>query len=750
MSPCPSQEELLALLAGHLAEAPRAAVEAHVEECTTCQGRLEKLTQPTEEDPWPLPPPPSGAGWPLPSDSCLDPLLALPPTEGSSEAMPAAQDRKPPQVAGYEIVAEIGRGGMGVVYKARHQQLKRPVALKMILTGSHAAAPLLARFRREAEAVARLQHPHIVQIYEIGEQDGLPYLCLELVEGRSLAQQLAGGPLPPRSAAQLLETVARAVHYAHQSGIIHRDLKPANILLAFSREPSARADGALAGGSRLNECVPKITDFGLAKQLTDQTGPTSTGAILGTPRYMAPEQAAGRNQEVGPPTDVYALGAILYETLTGRPPFGAATPLETALQVVSQEPVPPTVFQPQVPRDLETICLKCLHKEPRKRYAAAADLAEDLHHFLEGRPIQARRSSWVERAWRWGRRNPALAIVGGLAVCGLLAITILALIFWVRESAHAGDLATALDRAQSEQRLAEERRWIADRQTALMAMDRGLNECEQGEIGQGLVWLAHSLRLAQQLDDPPLERFIRLSLAAWSRQNPHLQACVSHPHWVFGIRLSRDGCRAASLHALSRTVACWNTATGEPLFPPLVHPGLVCDAAFCPDGRFLLTAAEPDSVHVWNLATGDRVGELPPLPERVYGVAFSPDGKSFLSRSLTAVRLWETATRQGYPVFYSSGPDSRGRVQPGRQNSLYRRRQAGIALGGRHRQGGRSRRGASGRATQLPTESRWPDLGDAEQRPDRPTLGNRLGQAARPAAAVSEHRRLLGPGLPRR
>jgi serine/threonine protein kinase len=283
-----------------------------------------------------------------------------------------------PQVRGYEILGELGSGGMGAVYRARQVSLNRPVALKVIRAGAQARPEDLMRFRAEAEAVARLRHPNIVQIYEIGEHEGRPYLALELVDGGSLAQRLGGTPLPPRQAADLLTQLAEAVHAAHQARVVHRDLKPANVLLS--------------GGG-----VPKMTDFGLAKLLDADTGQTRSGAILGTPSYMAPEQATGRNKDVGPATDIYALGAILYETLTGRPPFTGATVLDTLEQVRSQEPVPPRYLQPKVPRDLETICLKCLRKDPGRRYGSARELAEDLRRFERGEPIHARSYSLLQR-----------------------------------------------------------------------------------------------------------------------------------------------------------------------------------------------------------------------------------------------------------------------------------------------------------------------------------------------------------------
>jgi serine/threonine protein kinase len=303
----------------------------------------------------------------------------------SGPSGPEASRLQPPgaNVAGYEILEELGRGGMGVVYKARQVRLNRVVALKMILAGAHAGQEERARFFTEAEAVARLQHPNIVQIHEIGEQGDCPFFSLEFVDGGSLAAKMAGTAQPPRDAARLVETLARTMHYAHQKGIIHRDLKPANILLT--------AEG-----------LPKITDFGLAKQLDrrDQRQ-TGSGQVLGTPAYMAPEQAGGKPRAVGPVTDVYALGAILYELLTGQPPFRGETPIDTIMKVVGREPDPPSRLQQGIPRDLEVICLKCLRKEPDKRYESAEALADDLRRFLNGQPILARPYTLWERFLRF-------------------------------------------------------------------------------------------------------------------------------------------------------------------------------------------------------------------------------------------------------------------------------------------------------------------------------------------------------------
>jgi serine/threonine-protein kinase len=344
-------------------------------------------------------------------DEAFEALLPGPETRPDDDAtVPVCRPADLPQVPGYRVEAVLGHGGMGVVYRAWHLRLDRPVALKMLLTGVHARPQELERFLREAQAVAGLRHPNIVQVYDVGDVDGRPYFTMELVEGGSLADRLQKVPQPARQVAALVATLAEAVHAAHQSGIVHRDLKPANILLT--------ADG-----------TPKVTDFGLARRLEGNGGLTLSGAALGTPSYMAPEQARGNKSAIGPATDVYALGTILYEGLTGRPPFHGETPTATMQQVVADEPVPPSRLNPQVPRDLATICLKCLHKEPGKRYPSAAALAEDLRRFLRGEPIVARRAGQLERLARWARRSPAAAAL--LAVTLLVATTVLGAGSWL-------------------------------------------------------------------------------------------------------------------------------------------------------------------------------------------------------------------------------------------------------------------------------------------------------------------------------
>src|SRR2546430_3330066 len=306
-----------------------------------------------------------------------------------------------PVIPGYQIDAVLGRGGMGVVYKAKHLKLNRAVAIKMLLCGELAASDELTCLLREAQAVAGLAHANIVQVHDVGDLDGLPYFTMEFIEGGSLAQKLNGVPQPAREAASMMVLLAKAVQAAHQGGLVHRDLKPSNILLT--------SDG-----------TPKITDFGLARQLGGGTAVGMRAAKVGTPSYMAPEQALGKVGAFCPSVDVYALGAILYEMLTGRPPFKGETASETQRQLVSEEPVPPQRLNRKVPCDLQTICLKCLRKDPARRYPSTAALAEDLTRFLEGRPIQARPPSWTGHVWRWVLREPASAALVFTAIAMVL------------------------------------------------------------------------------------------------------------------------------------------------------------------------------------------------------------------------------------------------------------------------------------------------------------------------------------------
>jgi tetratricopeptide (TPR) repeat protein len=363
-------------------------------------------------------------------------------------------------VPGYEVVGILGRGGMGVVYKARQVELDRVVALKMVLAGAQVYPENLQRFGREAKILGRLHHPNIVQVFEVGEAAGHPYFTMEFVGGGSLAGQFGGSPIPPARAAALVETVAQAMHAAHQQGIVHRDLKPANVLLM--------PDG-----------TPKVTDFGLAKRL-DATGQTATGAVLGTPSYMAPEQAGGKAKEAGPAADIYSLGAILYELLAGRPPFKAATAMDTLLQVVSDDPLALRRLQPKVPRDLETICSRCLEKDPQRRYASAADLAEDLRRFQAGEPVAARPVTVPARLWRWARRKPAQACLAAVVLLAGIGLVVGASLFaW---QAERGRQRAEEFRRQETKRLGQ----IEKANDMLRSLFRGLDPEAEAKEGKPL------------------------------------------------------------------------------------------------------------------------------------------------------------------------------------------------------------------------------------------------------------------------
>jgi serine/threonine protein kinase len=363
----------------------------------------------------------------------------------------------------FEILQELGRGGMGIVHLARQRSLNRLVALKVLIVETLGQTEALQRFRREAESVAKLQHANIVQVFEIGSIQNCSYLALEYLNGGSLLDYLRGVPCSPEEAASLLETIAHAVHFAHQRGIIHRDLKPANILLSG---PEAH-NGNISARPALSVFAPKVADFGLAKELGLDSDQSRTGLVLGTPSYMAPEQARSEFATIGPVTDVYALGAILYELLTGRPPFRGSNTLETVQQALEVEPVPPSRLRPGTPRDLETICLKCLQKEPSRRYHSAQAVAEDLHRYLTGLPILARKVSFPERWWRWARRNPVRAVLTAALALSVAVGSASVLWQWRRAESEKTKTAKERDEANRLQALAQQ-----EKATAQIERDR--------------------------------------------------------------------------------------------------------------------------------------------------------------------------------------------------------------------------------------------------------------------------------------
>jgi WD40 repeat protein len=597
-----------------------------------------------------------------------------------------------PQLAGYELLGEVARGGMGVVYKARHLALNRLVAVKMVLAGRWATEEQRLRFRLEAELAARVQHANIVQVHEVGDYQGQPYLVLEWVAGGTLAQYLRGKPQPPREAARLLETLASAVHAAHGHGVLHRDLKPANVLLSSSREPSASAAPALpalAGGSRLNELVPKITDFGLARPVHGGPGLTATGEAIGTPEYMSPEQAAGRREEVDVATDVHALGAILYELLTGRPPFKGAGIFETMQQVIECQPEPPRRTQPGVPRDLQTICLRCLQKVPGQRYRSAAELADDCAAFLHGEPIRARRVGEWERLWLWARRRPAVAGLL-LAVAGLLVLeATVSTYFGLEARARAGDAERRRGEAEAERARANGnlyrslvsetqalrggrvegyrvRAWqLLDQARALDTPDRDPDElrrqavlCLGDLVGPEPAVLTGFAAPVRCLAVPPQSEFLALGLEDGSIElrkpgtGELLTRLGAHPAAVVALTLSGDSQQLVSADAKGAVQVWQRQPSGEWTAGRRLTVPPPADAVQLPDGKSLLAVTpNGDAVQRWDLSTGAAQGDYLVGAHGLRRVAVSPD-QSLLIASYAfmpvpgGIAVWEMDTHR--------------------------------------------------------------------------------------------------------
>ncbi|MEQ8788013.1 MAG: protein kinase [Pirellulaceae bacterium] len=544
----------------------------------------------------------------------------------------------------FEILEEIARGGMGVVFKARQQRLKRIVALKMILSGRLADDADVARFQREAQAAANLKHPGIVAVHEVGQHDGHHYFTMDFVEGRSLAEELREESLSPRRAAEVVQKAAEAIDYAHDQGTLHRDLKPANVLLDESGEP-------------------RITDFGLAKVMHsgEQTRSelTATGQILGTPSYMSPEQASGQHDFVGPGSDVYSLGAILYACLTGRAPFVAESPVDTLMQVIRNEPVSPRTLNPQTPVDLETICLKCLAKEPAKRYATAKALADDLQRFLEGRPVVARPVGPMAKSWRWCRRNPVVAallcLIAFTMICGTAVSSFFAIEESYRAAAEALAKQDALDARQAEARQRAEAVRLAgvanNKQMQAEAAERRADERRQeAEESRELaerraqdlrrqLYVANMSQAQLAWEDDNITRMLDLLEAHRPAvEEQDLRGFEWHYLWrlahsarlsidtgnhAFDMACSPDGKLVATVN--NRQVELWDTATGERVAAFEADAGAWGNIAFSPDGGRL--AYGRDTIKIWEVAKGRLVHELEGPESHITTLAFHPDGK---------------------------------------------------------------------------------------------------------------------------
>jgi len=609
-------------------------------------------------------------------------------------SFPAGSDSAPTSFAipGYEIEGLLGRGGMGVVYKARHLALNRTVALKLVLAGAHAGPHERERFRIEAQAAARLPHPNIVQIHEVGEVEGRPYCALEFVDGGTLASKLRGQAMPTGEAVNLVEPLAWAMQLAHSRNVVHRDLKPANILLA--------ANG-----------TPKISDFGLARQLDRDSGTTQAGAVMGTPSYMAPEQAAGLAHEAGPAADVYALGAILYDCLTGRPPFKGETVVETLDQVRSMEPKPPSHWRSDVPADLDTICLKCLRKEPEHRYSSAAELAAELVRFRNGEPILARPIGRVERSLKWVKRNP---VVAGAVVAVALALATGTTVSYLKYRDAEEQKVAANQATDTARREREAERWERYRSN-LVAAGGAMQLHNVGaatasldaapEEHRGWEWRHYRTRLDSSLGSRRVDTRIGrphfaaggtiLAFAApdnrlriWDVLGRKDLANLSDLTAVGGMGFSRDSklvayskidntveirevagnrpltvlrgatdhCTVPAFSANGSLVGCgsrdrnirvWNAATGE-LKRTIRTQGIVAGVNFSPDGRRLAAddGDENPRLVIWDLTTGAVTASLAAEKGGLSCVHFTPRGDRVVASERfpqTSIRMWDPA-----------------------------------------------------------------------------------------------------------
>jgi WD40 repeat protein/serine/threonine protein kinase len=751
MTPCPSNQKLAALLADELSMAERGDVAGHVENCISCQKRLAHLTGIPDTESWARAQhPPRGSekeelvlqrlkriSRSASSVRCEQAPISAGPPEGRASVVPASLDFQQPTVEGYKILRELGRGGMGVVYQAEQLGLHRIVALKMNLIGTLASPKIVARFRAEAEVIARLQHPNIVQVHDVGEVAGRPYFALEYVAGGSLAHHLDGTPQPVREAAALIETLARAVHAAHDRGIVHRDLKPANILLApkpqselrdskevqvpnsrISKLPSSESQTErLSRGSRpdldfrISEFTPKVTDFGLAKYIDGEAadpvphGGTVTGELLGTPNYMAPEQAMVPRQPVGPAADIYALGAILYELLTGRPPFRGETPLDTVLQVLHNEPVSLTRLQPNVPRDLDTICLKCLQKDQRKRYGTALDLANDLRCFLDGQPIRARPPSALYQWSKFAQRNKVLVAAVLSVLVALTAGAITSGVFALRETdqrhradrerddalrqayyaslAAAGaalrddDIAAAAHQLDNAPVALRGWEWdhlhsrLDESSAIIPAADQAEMLIASADQGIQLVAAGADLRLFDA-EAGDILRLPRNGLHVLRAEHTGHGACffcsdkdgrfvLLDDTGKIRLRLERPQQRRASVVAVNRdhtrmainwgqeyppnSFELYDLPSGSKRATCVGHTGYTFALAYSPDGHQLASASEDHTAHLWDANTGVSLAVLKGHSDKILTIAYSPDGTRVVTASADAtVRQWDVDT----------------------------------------------------------------------------------------------------------
>ncbi|MEY4567329.1 MAG: hypothetical protein RLY14_2299 [Planctomycetota bacterium] len=582
-----------------------------------------------------LPPPSASAGYSGAEDATLPQSAIREPTLGGS----ATQSVK--YFGDYELLSEIARGGMGVVYKARQVNLNRLVALKMILAGQLASDEDVKRFYTEAEAAAALEHPGIVPIFEIGQHNEQHFFSMGFVDGGSLAEKIKNGPLPSKDAATYTKKVAEAIAYAHSKGVIHRDLKPANILLDRNDEP-------------------KVTDFGLARRTESNSDLTRTGAVMGTPSYMPPEQAAGRTDQVGPLADVYSLGAILYCLLTGGPPFQASNPLDTLMQVLKREPVSVTELNPTAHRDVETICHKCLQKEPTKRYGSAQELADDLNRYIREEPIQARAISRIERVWRWSKRNPVVSRSIVTAVAAIFFGAFASLWFGInakRSEAKAMNAASeSVNNLYVTHMQLALNNWLSGRrEAAVKILDKYKNQTKNSEL-RGFEWSyldrvthsemhilsGHELGVSKVIFSPDGKRLLSSdgnSVKLWVSSTGGEQATFLHEgSWNFAI--SSDGKKLATA-GTDQKVKLWDVESGKNIRTLNIHEQYVYDIKLSHDSPIIVS---PGIVRIWDFDTGNVIKKFE--HSHVDSIVVSPDERNLVSVSYSqgTVKLWDIAT----------------------------------------------------------------------------------------------------------
>ena len=613
-----------------------------------------ELTLPPDSDPSVARPPSSATDVTLPptdNEATNRPIdiheQTLPPTDAERTLAPTADQGSTTGDAqlsmqcfgDFELLQEVARGGMGVVFRARQLSLNRIVALKMILTGQLAGEDEVRRFYAEAEAAANLDHPGIVPIYDVGKHEGQHYFSMAFVDGQSLQDELADGPLPPRQAAEMAVEIADAVHYAHERGVVHRDIKPSNVLLDAAGHP-------------------RVTDFGLAKQVKQDSNLTATGQILGTPSYMPPEQACGKLDQINELSDVYSLGALLYTLLTGRPPFQAGSPMDTLRQVLDKDPVAPSALNSMIPSDLETICLKCLQKEPDRRYASAKHLSEDLSRFLHDKPILARPVGRVEKGWKWCRRNPLVTSLLAACVALLLGGSAVATIFGIK--AHR-----AAEIAHQQRQIA-----IQAHQTAVLHEEQAKRNAVLAQ--------EKSVLAAEKQQDAEFERdeadrqrqFAQTQLERAERLQYANQVRIAQMEWVHGdpaaARTALDNCRQSFRgwehdYLFSEITRHQETLSG--------HTSLIQDVVFSDDGRFIATASDDNTIRLWDAATYENTHVLSGHLHDVTGVVFTNNGKRVLSCSRDGtIRYWSTNPQKRASGFAQKFVNSISRLVTGNRN----------------------------------------------------------------------------------